>query len=60
MNGTNKQENNMHPNEVKITEDNVKYLTDEAMRLGHGHLTALTEQMSRQNFSSFVPLKELK
>jgi hypothetical protein len=38
----------MHPNEMKITEDNVAVLMAEAEKLGSNHVVALQEQFERQ------------
>lgn len=48
----------MHPNEVKITEDNVFVIMGEATKLGFAHVAALTEQIQRQNFSGVVAQQE--
>lgn len=39
----------MHPNEIRITQDNRNNLMEEAERMGKDYVTALKEQIERQN-----------
>lgn len=39
----------MHPNEIKLTEENVTELLVLATRLSEAHVEALDEQITRQN-----------
>ena len=39
----------MHPNEIKITVDNVAVLMKLAATLSDAHIAALDEQITRQN-----------
>lgn len=39
----------MHPNEIKITKENVALLTEIAASLSDAHIAALDEQITRQN-----------
>lgn len=38
----------MHPNEIKIDQNNVETLTQEAEKLGPNYVAALKEQSERQ------------
>jgi len=39
----------LHPNEIRITEQNQQQLMDEATKLGQRYVDALLEQIARQN-----------
>ena len=39
----------MHPNEIKIDRDNLQIIMHEAEKLGERYVTALNEQIQRQN-----------
>jgi hypothetical protein len=39
----------MHPNEIRITQDNRDILMEEAERMGKAYVAALKEQIERQS-----------
>ena len=39
----------MHPNEIRITQDNRDSLMEEAERMGKAYVSALKEQIERQS-----------
>jgi len=44
----------MHPNEMKLTHDNIALLMNVATLLSKKHVQALQEQMTRQNFTPVI------
>jgi hypothetical protein len=45
----------MHPNEMKLTPENITKVMKMALELGKSHVDALKEQARRQDFSLLSP-----